>query len=84
MSTISGTTPSKNTADNVFDMAAKGTKARKDELDTLMKELESGTIDEGKMVQLNMAASRFTTMISLSSGLVKSLTDTEKQVANKM
>lgn len=41
-------------------------------------------MDELTMIQYNLAASKYSTMVSLSSGLVKNLSDTEKQVANKM
>lgn len=42
------------------------------------------TMDELTMIEYNLAASKYSTMVSLSSGLVKNLSDTEKQVANKM
>jgi roadblock/LC7 domain-containing protein len=41
-------------------------------------------MDELTMIEYNLAASKYSTMVSLSSGLVKNLSDTEKQVANKM
>jgi hypothetical protein len=41
-------------------------------------------MDELTMIQYNLAASKYSTMVSMSSGLVKNLSDTEKQVANKM
>lgn len=42
------------------------------------------SLSETEMIQFNMAASRYSNMVSLASNLVKNLTDTEKQVANKM
>ena len=42
------------------------------------------TMDELSMIEYNLAASKFSMMVSLSSGLVKNISDTEKQVANKM
>ena len=57
-------------------------------IDTAKKNLEAYTgaeeLDELSMIQYNLAASKYSTMVSLSSGLVKNLSDTEKQVANKM
>ena len=55
---------------------------------TAKKELDAfatmESMDELDMIKYNMAASRYSTMVSLGSGLVKNLSDTEKQVANKM
>ena len=62
--------------------------ATKKAIDTAKKNLEQFTdkdeLDELSMIHYNLAASKFSTMVSLSSGLVKNLSDTEKQVANKM
>lgn len=43
-----------------------------------------GALSEVDMIEYNMAASKYSTMVSLASGLVKNIADTEKQVANKM
>ena len=55
---------------------------------TAKKELEEfekmDKMSELDMIRYNMAASKYSTMVSLASGLVKNLSDTEKQVANKM
>ena len=45
---------------------------------------DKDTLDEMSMIEYNLAASKYSTMVSLSSGLVKNISDTEKQVANKM
>lgn len=45
---------------------------------------EKTDLTEVDMIDYNMAASKYSTMVSLASGLIKNLTDTEKQVANKM
>lgn len=41
-------------------------------------------LSESDMIKFNMAASKYSMMVTLTSNLVKNLTDTEKQVANKM
>lgn len=41
-------------------------------------------LSETDMIKFNMVASRYSSMVNLTSGLIKNLTDTEKQVANKM
>ena len=56
----------------------------KGEIEDFAAKAASGTLTEADMIQYNMAASRYSTMVSLGSGLIKTLTDTEKQVANKM
>lgn len=62
------------------DSAAAITKAR-EELDAFTTKTD---MDEMTMIEYNLAASKYSTMVSLSSGLVKNISDTEKQVANKM
>jgi len=59
------------------------TKAKSD-VDTFSEKAKTGPLSEAEMIQYNMAASRYSTMVSLGSALIKNLTDTEKQVANKM
>jgi hypothetical protein len=41
-------------------------------------------LTEKEMIEYNLAASKYSTMVSLASGVVKNIADTEKQVANKM
>lgn len=41
-------------------------------------------LSETDMIKFNMAASKYQMMVSLTANLVKNLTETEKQVANKM
>jgi hypothetical protein len=53
-------------------------------IDGFKDKAASGPLSELDMIEYNMAASRYSTLVSLGSGLVKNLTDTEKQVANKM
>ena len=59
-----------------------------DAIETAKKSLDEFTklkdLTEVQMIEYNLAASKYSTMVSLASGLVKNLSDTEKQVANKM
>lgn len=41
-------------------------------------------LSETDMIKFNLAASKYSMMVTLTSNLVKNLTDTEKQVASKM
>jgi hypothetical protein len=41
-------------------------------------------LSDSDMIKFNLAASNYTTRLSMVSGLVKNLSDTEKQIANKM
>lgn len=41
-------------------------------------------LSETDMIKFNMSASKYQMMVSLTANLVKNLTETEKQVANKM
>ena len=52
------------------------------ELDVYMK--KDGELTDSDMIKFNLAASNYTTRLSMVSGLVKNLSDTEKQIANKM
>ncbi|MFI3271125.1 MAG: hypothetical protein R3Y11_03335 [Pseudomonadota bacterium] len=80
MSTISNT----NITDKVFSQAGSSVTSADEKIATYMTTAESGTLTEMQMVELNMLVSQRTTLMSLFSGAVKNLTDTEKQVANKM
>jgi hypothetical protein len=57
-------------------------------IDNAKTELEKFTgkkdLSDTEMIEYNLAASKYSTMVSLASGLIKNLADTEKQVANKM
>ncbi|MDR2161738.1 MAG: hypothetical protein LBO77_06340 [Desulfovibrio sp.] len=53
----------------------------KSNLDTYANKTE---LTEKEMIEYNLAASKYSTMVSLASGVVKNISDTEKQVANKM
>ncbi len=68
--------------------AGKAMKTATDQIALHKTNLEQFTalteMDEVTMIKYNLAASQYSTMVSMSSGLVKSLSDTEKQVANKM
>ena len=41
-------------------------------------------LSETDMIQFNMQASEYSTMMSLTSGLIKTLTEAEQSVAQKM
>lgn len=60
---------------------AEAIETAKANLDTFTSKKE---LSEVEMIQYNLAASKYSTMVSLSSGLVKNIADTEKQVATKM
>ena len=64
-----------------FDTVKTHISTTKNELDKF-KNMEK--MSETDMIEYNMAASKYSTMVSLASGLIKNLSDTEKQVANKM
>ncbi len=42
------------------------------------------TLSETDMIEFNMLATEYSTMMSLASGLVKTLTEAEQSVAQKM
>ncbi len=44
----------------------------------------SDSLEEEDMIKFNMLASQYSVMMSLTSGLVKTLTDAEQSVAQKM
>lgn len=76
-----GTTPLANTSYDAMSTT----------LDKMAKTVEDfanrgpdNPLTETDMIKFNMEASRYSSMVSMASGLVKNLTDTEKQVANKM
>ncbi|MDL2290703.1 hypothetical protein LJC09_01180 [Desulfovibrio sp. OttesenSCG-928-F20] len=76
--TVSVSTTYSTTA---MDATAGAIGTAKDNLDVFTGKTE---LSEVEMIQYNLAASKYSTMVSLSSGLVKNISDTEKQVANKM
>jgi hypothetical protein len=63
--------------------ASKGIvdKAQAD-LETYMKRTDE--LSDSDMIKFNLAASNYSTRLSMVSGLVKNFADTEKQIANKM
>jgi hypothetical protein len=71
-----------SSADSAYN-ASKGLvdQAQK-ELDTYMS--TTGELSDSDMIKFNLAASNYSTRLSMVSGLVKNLSDTEKQIANKM
>ncbi len=71
-------------ADTSFKTVSSAIKTTQKTISDFEKKAKSGSMSEVDMIEFNMAASRYSTMVSLSSGLIKNLTDTEKQVANKM
>lgn len=71
-------------ADTSFTSVNKTIANAKLHVDDFAAKATLGTLTEADMIQYNMAASRYSTMVSMGSGLIKTLTDTEKQVANKM
>ncbi len=50
----------------------------------LMNTSKNAPLNEMQMMELNLAVSQRTTLMSLFSSVIKNLTDTEKQVANKI
>lgn len=74
-------TPSTAYSNLAMDATTKAITNAKGQLDQFTKLTD---MDELSMIQYNLAASKYSTMVSLSSGLVKNISDTEKQVANKM
>lgn len=70
-----------NYSKTAMDATAAAIETAKSKLDDFTK-MEN--MDEMSMIEYNLAASKYSTMVSLSSGLVKNISDTEKQVANKM
>lgn len=71
-------------ANSSFDAASAAIKNAQTDIDTFTNKAKTGALSEVEMIEFNMAASRYSTMVSMASGLIKNLTDTEKQVANKM
>ncbi len=71
----------KSTSADGFNKAGEAIKAAKGALDKFTSLTD---MTEVQMIEYNLAASKFSTMVSMASGLVKNLSDTEKQVANKM
>ena len=82
---ISGQTTYTGTA---LSTSADGFKKAGDAINTAKTAMDKFTgkqdLTEVEMIEYNLAASKYSTMVSLASGLVKNLSDTEKQVANKM
>lgn len=71
-------------ADTAFKSVTTSITATQKDITTFQTKAAAGTLSEVDMIEFNMAASRYSTMVSMGSGLIKNLTDTEKQVANKM
>jgi hypothetical protein len=71
-------------ADKSYTAVDASITTAKNEVDIFSEKAKTGALSEAEMIQYNMAASRYSTMVSLGSALIKNLTDTEKQVANKM
>lgn len=71
-------------AGNAFTDVTASVKTAQGVIDGFKEKAATGPLSELDMIEYNMAASRYSTLVSLGSGLVKNLTDTEKQVANKM
>ncbi len=72
---------STNYSNTAMEAAFNGIKATKTELE---KYNSQTSLTETDMIKYNLAVSQYSTMVSLASGLVKNISDTEKQVANKM
>ena len=84
--TISGITnftsgEAKSTSAAGFQKSGQAIMNAKTEVDKFAGKTD---LTEVEMIEYNLAASKYSTMVSLASGLVKNLSDTEKQVANKM
>jgi hypothetical protein len=62
---------------NIVDTAQK-------ELDSFINRDNSKPLTDSELIQFNLAASNYSTRLSMVSGLVKNLADNEKQIANKM
>lgn len=71
-------------ADKSMSAVQASIKAAQKDVNAFRDKAKTGTLSEVDMIEFNMAASRYSTMVSMGSGLIKNLTDTEKQVANKM
>ncbi len=71
-------------ADTSFTVVSDAITKTQGDIDKYKDLATKGALSEVDMIEFNMAASRYSTMVSLASGLIKNLTDTEKQVANKM
>lgn len=71
-------------ADTSMSAVQASIQAAQKDVNTFRDKAKTGTLSEVDMIEFNMAASRYSTMVSMGSGLIKNLTDTEKQVANKM
>lgn len=71
-------------ADKSMSAVQASIQAAQKDVNTFRDKAKTGTLSEVDMIEFNMAASRYSTMVSMGSGLIKNLTDTEKQVANKM
>ena len=80
--TMTAITTKLSSADTAYN-ASKGIVDKAQEaLDDYMK--QTGELSDSDMIKFNLAASNYTTRLSMVSGLVKNLSDTEKQIANKM
>jgi ABC-type transporter Mla subunit MlaD len=71
-----------SSADTAYNASKGLVDQAKTQLDAFMA--KTGELSDAEMIQFNLAASNYSTRLSLVSGLVKNLSDTEKQIANKM
>jgi hypothetical protein len=71
-----------SSADQAYNKAKGLVDTAQTDLATYMS--KTGELSDSDMIKFNLAASNYSTRLSMVSGLVKNLADTEKQIANKM
>ncbi len=71
-------------AQSVYGSAVSGINVADKNIAEMMNNAEKGIASELDMMKLNMAVSQRTTLMSLFSNVIKAMTDTEKQIANKI